>query len=100
MILITFVENCFKYGSFTDKDCTIHIQASDQNNCLLFQTENKIMRRGPTRQTIHLFHSHERIYSNHHPDRRDSLHRGDGELYQDFSQTRQIRPDHRRVRLL
>ena len=44
MILITFVENCFKYGSSPDKDCTIHIQASDQNNCLLFQTENKIMR--------------------------------------------------------
>ena len=44
MILITFVENCFKYGSSPDKDCTIHIQANDQNNCLLFQTENKIMR--------------------------------------------------------
>lgn len=38
-------------------------------------------------------YGHEGIYSNHHPDRRDPLHRGDGELYQDFSQTRQICPD-------
>lgn len=44
MILITFVENCFKYGASPDKDCAIRVQASERSNRLLFQTENKIMR--------------------------------------------------------
>lgn len=44
MILITFVENCFKYGTSPDTDCAIRIQITNQNKWLSFHTENQIMR--------------------------------------------------------
>ena len=45
MILITFVENAFKYGTSSDTDCIIHIFISLNEERLLMKTENDIMRR-------------------------------------------------------
>ena len=45
MLLITFVENAFKYGSSSSRDCTISIRASEHDGRLLFETENRIMKR-------------------------------------------------------
>lgn len=45
MILITFVENAFKYGSSPDEDCTILIRIVVENGTLLFETENTIMKK-------------------------------------------------------
>ena len=44
MILITFVENAFKYGTSSDIDCTININIKTRDNVLYFETENDIMR--------------------------------------------------------
>lgn len=44
MILITFVENAFKYGSSSDEDCCISIRIKVSNGVLDFETKNKIMR--------------------------------------------------------
>lgn len=45
MILITFVENAFKYGTSSDTDCTIRIRIRVDENCLKLETENAVMRR-------------------------------------------------------
>lgn len=45
MILITFVENAFKYGTSSDKDCKIDIRIKIDENKLLFETENAVMRK-------------------------------------------------------
>lgn len=45
MILITFVENAFKYGSSSTKDCNITIKAELKNRELSFSVQNSIMRR-------------------------------------------------------
>ena len=45
MILITFVENAFKYGTSSDTDCIIYIFISLNEERLLMKTENDIMRR-------------------------------------------------------
>ena len=44
MILITFVENAFKYGTSSEIDCTIVIKIVVKNGQLLFETENTIMK--------------------------------------------------------
>lgn len=44
MVLITFVENAFKYGTSSDKDCTISIRIQVKGGHLLFETENTVMR--------------------------------------------------------
>lgn len=44
MILITFVENAFKYGTSSDIDCTIYIKIAVKNGVLVFETENSIMK--------------------------------------------------------
>ena len=44
MILITFVENAFKYGTSSDVDCTIYIQIAVKEGVLHFETENTIMK--------------------------------------------------------
>ncbi len=44
MILPTFVENAFKYGSSTSHDCEIRISLSLKNGCLEFETRNKVMK--------------------------------------------------------
>ena len=43
MLLITFVENAFKYGSSSSRDCTIGINAEMQQGRFLFETRNRIM---------------------------------------------------------
>jgi LytS/YehU family sensor histidine kinase len=40
-ILITFVENAFKYGTFLDKDHPFHIKIAIQDNYMLFYIKNK-----------------------------------------------------------
>lgn len=45
MLLITFVENAFKYGSSSSSDCRIAINAELCEGILVFETENRIMRR-------------------------------------------------------
>ena len=44
MILITFVENAFKYGTSSSEDCTILIRIVVEDGMLLFKTHNSIMR--------------------------------------------------------
>lgn len=44
MILITFVENAFKYGISSEVDCTISIRIRINGGELDFQTENSILR--------------------------------------------------------
>ena len=45
MILITFVENAFKYGTSSDTDCIIRIHIRVDENNLRLETENAVMRR-------------------------------------------------------
>lgn len=44
MILITFVENAFKYGTSSDIDCTVYIKIAVKSGELVFETENSIMK--------------------------------------------------------
>lgn len=44
MLLITFIENAFKYGTSPDIDCKIRITIILENGNLLFETENRIMK--------------------------------------------------------
>lgn len=44
MILITFIENAFKYGSSSQEDCTILIRLDVEGNRLCFETTNSIIR--------------------------------------------------------
>lgn len=45
MLLITFVENAFKYGASSSRDCVIRISAVLNDRVLVFETENRIMSR-------------------------------------------------------
>lgn len=45
MVLITFIENAFKYGTSPDIDCYIKISITVKDGELLFETENKVMKR-------------------------------------------------------
>lgn len=47
MILITFVENAFKYGSSSDEDCHIVIRIDVKDGVLRFETENAVMKTPP-----------------------------------------------------
>ena len=47
MLLITFVENAFKYGTSSDTDCRIRLYISLLCHNLTLRTENRIMRRRP-----------------------------------------------------
>lgn len=44
MLLITFVENAFKYGSSSSNDCVIEIKVVVSNRHLLFTSRNMIMK--------------------------------------------------------
>lgn len=46
MVLITFIENAFKYGTSSEEDCVIRIVIKLKNGELSLTTENKIMREG------------------------------------------------------
>lgn len=43
MILIPFIENCFKHGISTVQDCAINISILIENNTLILKTENEII---------------------------------------------------------
>ena len=45
MILITFVENAFKYGTSSDSDCRVRIRICVTEEYLSLETENTVMRR-------------------------------------------------------
>ncbi len=45
MILITFVENAFKYGVSSNEPCFIHINLGQKENSIYFSVENKIFDR-------------------------------------------------------
>ncbi len=47
MILITFVENAFKYGTSPDEDCEIIIRIVVKDGILTMTTENDIMQKKP-----------------------------------------------------
>lgn len=44
MLLLTFVENAFKYGASTSKDCAIMIHVTLTDGMLKFETRNSIMK--------------------------------------------------------
>ena len=44
MVLITFIENAFKYGSSSQEDCMIVIRLDIEGNRLCFETVNSIIR--------------------------------------------------------
>lgn len=44
MIFLTFIENAFKYGASTTKDCEILIRLCLRNRILLFETQNRIVK--------------------------------------------------------
>lgn len=44
MILITFIENAFKYGTSSDEDCNILIKIKVKDGILHFETKNQIMK--------------------------------------------------------
>lgn len=45
MLLITFIENAFKYGVSSVEPCFIHIQLRQQGHTLCFEVENRIFHR-------------------------------------------------------
>lgn len=44
MLMLTFVENAFKYGASTSKDCLISIHLTVKDGILVFETANSIMK--------------------------------------------------------
>ncbi len=44
MLLLTFVENAFKYGASTSRDCVIEVRLALHKGTLLFGTRNRIMK--------------------------------------------------------
>ena len=44
MLMLTFVENAFKYGASTSRDCVVSIHLTVKNSVLDFQTSNSIMK--------------------------------------------------------
>lgn len=44
MILITFIENAFKYGTSSDEDCEIIINITVRDGILHFETRNRVMK--------------------------------------------------------
>ncbi len=44
MLMLTFVENAFKYGASTSRDCDIHIHLTLNHGTLIFETSNSIMK--------------------------------------------------------
>lgn len=51
MIFLTFVENAFKYGASTSRDCTVAISMSLKDGNLEFETRNRIMKHADTFRT-------------------------------------------------
>lgn len=45
MMLITFVENAFKYGISSNEPCFIHLQLTQQHDTLRFEVENSVFER-------------------------------------------------------
>ena len=48
MVLITFVENAFKYGVSPDTNCTILLRITVKEGQLIFETENRVMKENRT----------------------------------------------------
>lgn len=52
MILIPFIENCFKHGISTIHDCVINISIEIENNQLTLKTENEIIPTSNTKDVV------------------------------------------------
>lgn len=52
MILIPFIENCFKHGISTIHDCAITISIEIENNKLILKTENEIISTSNTKEVV------------------------------------------------
>lgn len=62
MILITLIENAFKYGTSAETDCRIGISIRLKDGCLAFSTTNRIMRKGdPSRKGIGMTNCRRRL---------------------------------------
>lgn len=61
MLLITFVENAFKYGISSHEDCYIDIRAEVTDGVLNFSVENLIMRRPDNRKGLGLKNCRKRL---------------------------------------
>lgn len=62
MILITLIENAFKYGTSAETDCRIGISIRLKDGCLAFSTTNRIMRKGdPGRKGIGMANCRRRL---------------------------------------
>lgn len=62
MILITLIENAFKYGTSAETDCRIGISIRLKDGCLAFSTTNRIMRKGdPGRRGIGIANCRRRL---------------------------------------
>lgn len=48
MVLLNFVENCFKHGISTEKECFIKISTAFENDCFVLTTENDWFRERET----------------------------------------------------
>ncbi|UOQ73998.1 sensor histidine kinase [Hymenobacter cellulosilyticus] len=81
LILITFVENCFKHGELNDPDAPLLIQIKTENNRLHFLTSNK-KRHGPKEKTtgIGLVNTQKRL-DLVYPDRYTLVVTNDPEFY-------------------
>lgn len=51
MIFLTFVENAFKYGASTSRDCILFISLTLKDGALEFRTQNMIMKHSDTFRT-------------------------------------------------
>lgn len=61
MILITFVENAFKYGSSSGHDCLIRFHIRQKRRELIFESENRIMKKNASGSGIGIENCRKRL---------------------------------------
>ena len=62
MILITFIENAFKYGTSSDEDCLIDIRLNESDGIVHFEVKNDIKhKRQDNRPTIGISNCRKRL---------------------------------------
>jgi len=64
MILLSFVENCFKHGVSTEKECFIKINTAFEEDCFVLTTENDwfpMRREGHTSKGIGIENTKKRL---------------------------------------
>ena len=66
MMLITFVENAFKYGTSSTKDCSIDINIHESDEIFCFEVQNQIMKRRTEGKGIGLENCRKRLDALYH----------------------------------